>query len=91
MSHEIVNEMAQRRRDLRLSDHSRYQTLKVVVQRMGLTQAIVSLMYTNVGGHRLSDTRLGTAKISTLHPDGRALDPREIMEAAMKALWPEAS
>ena len=88
MTHEIMNELALRRRLLRKSDVSRYQTLKIVVQRQGLTRAVVSLVYANAGGGRLSDTRLGTCTIGTLHPDGRALDPREIMEAAVAALWP---
>lgn len=86
MTHEIMNALAQRRRSLPTRDGSRYQTLKLVIQRTSKHTAVVSLMFTNVGGHRLSDTRLAMAHIMTVHPDGSDLTPQEVLREALDAI-----
>jgi hypothetical protein len=86
MTHEIMNALAQRRRSLPNRDDSRYSTLKLVVQRMGADSAIVSVIFTNVGGHRLSDTRLGLARVSTVDESGVQLGPDQMLMRALMAI-----
>jgi hypothetical protein len=86
MTHEIMNALAQRRRRLPNRDDSRYSTLKLVVQRMGADSAIVSIIFTNVGGQRLSDTRLGLVRVSTVDETGVQLGPDQMLSRALKAL-----
>lgn len=86
MTHEIMNALAARRRSLPDGDNSRYQTLKLVVQRSISGKATVSLVYTDVGGHRLQDTRLGVATIDTHDRNGDPLTSSRLMRAALDAL-----
>jgi hypothetical protein len=86
MTHEIMNALAQRRRSLPNRDDSRYSTLKLVVQRMGADSAIVSVIFTNVGGHRLSDTRLGLVRVSTVDEAGVQLGPDQMLMRALMAI-----
>lgn len=86
MTHEIMNALAERRRRLPDGDNSRYQTLKLVVQRSISGTAIVSLVYTDAGGHRLKDTRLGVATIDTHDRNGDPLTSSRLMRAALDAL-----
>jgi hypothetical protein len=86
MTHEIMNALAQRRRRLPDRDSSRYRTIKLVVQRQGADSAIVSIMFTDVAGQRLSDTRLGLAKVSTVDETGVQLGPDQMLMRALMAL-----
>ena len=86
MSHEIMSALAARRRSLPNRDESRYQTLKVIVQRAHQGKAVVSLVYTDVGGQRLQDTRLGTAYIDTHDAQGNPLRPGPLLRNALRAL-----
>lgn len=86
MSHEIMNALAARKRQLPNRDASQYQTLKVVVQRSRPGFALVSLVYTDVGGRRLQDTRLGTAEIPTHDDQGNAHRPGPLLRNALRAL-----
>lgn len=86
MSHEMKNPLAMRERRLPERDASRYQTLKLVIQRNSSKSAVVSLMFTTVGGQRLSDTRIACANVLTHHPDGRDLSPLELIEEAVLAI-----
>ena len=86
MTHEIYNAMVARRRQLPDRDASAYRTLRLVVQRQGSDSAIVSLLFTDVGGHRLTDTRLGLVTISTVDEIGTQLGPDQILWRALKAL-----
>jgi hypothetical protein len=86
MSHEILNQLGVRRRQLLNRDASRYQTLKLVIQRSRPGKAVVSLVYTDVGGHRLQDTRLAAAEIDTHDAQGEALRPGPLLRNALRAL-----
>lgn len=86
MTHEIMNALASRRRALPDRDGSRYQTLKLVIQRSGYRKAVVSLMYTDVGGQRLQDTRLAAATIDTHDAQGNELRAGPLMRNALRAL-----
>jgi hypothetical protein len=87
MTHEIFNAMVERRRDLPSRDGSAYRTLRMVIQRQGADSAIVSLLFTDAGGHRLSDTRLGLVTISTTDEVGAQLGPDQILWRALEALY----
>jgi len=87
MTHEIMNALAARRRRLPDRDSSRYSTLRLVVQRMGADSAIVSLIFTDVGGNRLQDTRLGLVRVSTVDETGVQLGPDQVLWRAMTALF----
>jgi hypothetical protein len=82
----IHNAMIARRRNLRDNDGSNYATLRLVVQRQGLTRAVCSVVVERVGGHQISGTRLAFAHISVLDPGGRALAPEDLLERALEAL-----
>lgn len=86
MTHEIMNALARRQRTLPDRDESSYQTLRLVLQRNGFRKAVVSLIYTDVGGHRLQDTRLATATIDTHDAQGNALRPGPLLRNALRAL-----
>lgn len=86
MTHEITNSLLERRRQLPMRDASRYQTLKLVVQRQGSDSAIVSIIFTDAGGHRLADTRLALVKVSTVDEEGVHLGPDQMLMRALMAL-----
>lgn len=86
MTHEIHNPMAVVHRDLPGRDGSRYQTLRLVVQRQGADSALVSLIFQNAGGHRLAGTRLGMCTISTVDETGVHLGPDQVMARALRAV-----
>lgn len=86
MTHEIMNALARRRRALPDRDASRYQTLKIVIQRSGRQRAVVSLVYTDVGGQRLQDTRLAAATIDTHDELGVPLSSGPLLRRALDAL-----
>jgi hypothetical protein len=84
--HDIRHPLATRNRRLLNRDASKYQTLKVVVQRSRPGFAVVSLVYTDVGGQRLQDTRLAAAEIETHDSRGKALRPGPLLRNALRAL-----
>lgn len=86
MTHEIMDELARRARDLPDRDGSHYQTVKLVVQQQGRRQAIVSLVVTDAGRHRLQDTRLGFAIVSSVDQVGRQLPPHLLLQRALSTL-----
>jgi hypothetical protein len=86
MTHEIHDEIGRRSRALPDRDGSRYQTVKLVVQRQGARTAAVSFVVVDVGKGRLQDTRLGFAVISTVDNVGRQLPPLMLMLRAQETL-----
>ena len=88
MTHEIHSPLAERHRDLPDRDRSSYQTLKLVIQRQGRQTATVSVVFTNASNGRLDDTRLGCVRVSTVAADGTPLPPGEMLERALRALYP---
>lgn len=90
MTHEIMSELGRRNRSLHNRDQSHYQTVKLVVQRQGRDSAAVSLVVTDVGNHRLTDTRLGFAIISLTDEVGRELAPHYLLLRAWNALMSPA-
>jgi hypothetical protein len=90
MTHEIMNQLGLRRRSLPDRDGSRYQTLKIVVQRMGADSAIVSVVVTDVGGNRLQDTRLDLVRVSTVDETGVQLGTAQMLLRAVRAAVQES-
>jgi len=90
MSHEIMNAMVARRRELRDSDASRYGTVRLVVQTQGLTHAVCSVVVERIGGGRIQGTRLAFSSISRADSDGKQRDFRELLEAALESLRSES-
>lgn len=86
MNYEIVNAHVARRQRLSDRDNSRSYGMRLVVQRCGRGKAIVSLVVTDIGGHRLAETRLGAATIDTTSSTGSPLSPGEIMRRALAAI-----
>jgi hypothetical protein len=91
MTHEIFSELARRQRNLPDRDGSRYQTVKLVIQRSGRNSAVCSLVFVDVGGQRLSDTRLAFAVITTTDSVGRQLSPMALMARATNAILIDSS
>lgn len=90
MTHEIHHELARRNRQLPNRDASAYQTVKMVVQRSSRVTAVVSLVFTNAAGQRLTDTQLAFAVISTIDSVGRQLSPLALLVRAQNALLIDA-
>lgn len=86
MSHELVHPMARRDRRLPDRDSSRYSGLRLVVQRNGSRRAVVSIIFTNVGGQRLQETRLGTATIDVVDENDVPLPPGDVLRRALAAV-----
>lgn len=86
MSHEIKDELARRQRQLPNRDASAYQTTKLVVQKVSRTQSMVSLVVTDVGGHRLTDTRLNWCMIAHVDQVGRQLSPQMVIAKALESI-----
>ena len=86
MSHEIKDELGRRNRALPNRDASHYQTTKLVVQKVSLEQSMVSLVVTDVAGHRLSDTRLAWCMIKHVDNVGRQLSPSMVLAKALEQI-----
>jgi len=86
MTHEIKDELGRRDRALPKRDASTYQTTKLVVQKVSRTQSMVSLVVTNVGGHRLSDTRLAWCMVAHVDDVGRQLSPFAVLDRALQTI-----
>lgn len=86
MTHEIKDELGRRNRSLPDKDASRYQTTKLVVQKVSRTQSMVSLVTTDVAGQRLSDTRLAWCMIAHVDQVGRQLSPHMVLAKALEAI-----
>lgn len=86
MTHEIKDELGRRQRRLPKRDASAYQTTKIVVQKVSARQSMCSLVVTNVGGQRLSDTRLAWVIIEHVDSVGRQLSPLMVLSRALEAI-----
>lgn len=86
MTHEIKDELGRRQRELPKGDASRYQTTKIVVQKVSYTQSMCSLVVTDVAGHRLTDTRLQWVMIKHVDNVGRELNPLAVVALALQAM-----
>lgn len=91
MTHEIFNPLALRNRRLPDRDNSRYQTLRLVVQRMGADSAICSVIFCDVGGHRMKESRLDLVRVSTVDETGVQLGHEQMLLRAVRAVLQEAS
>jgi len=61
MSHEIVNAQVARARQLRNSDASQFDTIRLVVQRSGTHVVTCSLILERIGARRIEGSRLAFA------------------------------
>ena len=86
MTHEIKDEIGRRSRSLPARDRSTYQTTKLVVQKVSVKMSMVSLVVVDVGGHRLSDTRLAWVMIEHVDQVGRQLSPHMVLAKALEAI-----
>lgn len=66
MSYDIHNAAAQRSRELRVSDASQFDTLRLVVQRSGSPLLTCSLIVERIGRHRIAGSRLAFATLNDL-------------------------
>jgi hypothetical protein len=90
MSYEIRNAAAARRRQLHKSDASRYGEVRLVVQTMGPSQVICTLIVGRVGGGRMAETRLGFCTLPRQDVGGRWYTHIELLELALERLRSEA-
>jgi len=85
MAREIMNQLVPGRpRPVKLLGE-RSQTVRLVVQRMRGEKAVVSIIFTNVGGGKMSETRLGCATISLVDDEGVHLPVGDMLRRALEA------
>lgn len=86
MSHDVHDELGRRNRQLPNKDASRYQTTKIVVQKVSSKLSMCSLVVTDVGGHRLTDTRLAWVMVEHTDAVGRQLPPMALIAKGLQAM-----
>lgn len=70
MEHEIINAQLARSRQLRNSDASQFDTIRLVVQRSGTHVVTCSLILERIGARRIEGSRLAFATF-----DARDINP----------------